>query len=197
MKIIVIASNNKNKVEHIKNKISSLNLGIEIKSAADMHISDEPCEDGKTYEENALIKARYIFSKVGLPTLSDDSGFELKALNGFPGVVSSRFAKACGSYEQAFKILDGCLGGNRNASFCTTLGFVYKNNGKIIEKTFEGKLFGEFVYPAIGDNGFAYCPCFRPNGHEKTLGQMSDELRTSINHRLIALNKFCDFLKHL
>lgn len=197
MKTIVIASGNENKIKQIKEKALLSDLEAAFKSMADVGIEDELCENGITYEENALIKARCIFSQTGLPVLADDSGFELEALNGFPGVVSARFAKACGSYEQAFKIINECLGENRNASFCTTLAFVYERNGQIIEKTFEGKLFGEFVYPAKGDKGFAYCPCFKPNGYEETLGQMSDEFRTNINHRSIALYKFCDFLRSL
>lgn len=197
MKTIIIASTNKNKVDQIKNAVSSLDLGIELKSTADINITEEPYENGKTYAENALIKARYIFSKIGLPSIADDSGFELEALNGFPGIVSARFAKACGSYKQAFKIMDKCLGENRNASFCTTLAFIYKRNNKIIEKTFEGKIFGKFVYPSRGSYGFAYCPCFKPNGYKQTFGQMSNDFRMSINNRSIALNKFCDFLRSL
>lgn len=197
MKTIIISSGNKDKIKQIKDKILPLNLGIELKSLADLNLEDEPAENGITYKENALIKARYTFSKLGLPSLADDSGFELEALNGFPGIVSARFAKACGGYERAFEVIDKCLGENRKALFCTTLAFVYKKNNEIIEKTFEGKICGEFVYPPRGSHGFAYCPCFKPNGYEKTFGEIPDSLREAINHREAALNKFCDFLKKL
>ncbi len=197
MKTIIISSTNKNKIDQIKNMISHLGLGIELKSIAELGITDEPFENGKNYEENALIKARHTFSKVGLPSLADDSGFELEALNGFPGVVSSRFAKACGSYGRAFEIINKCLEENKNASFCTCLAFVYERDNKIIEKTFEGKILGEFIYPPRGNQGFAYCPGFKPNGYEKTFGEMSENLRISVNHRATALNKFFNFLKSL
>ncbi len=197
MKTIVISSSNKNKINQIKKMSCSLGVDAEFKSPADFGITDEPLENGRTYKENALIKAKHIFFKLGLPSLADDSGFELEALNGFPGLVSSRFAKACESYEQAFKIINDCLGENKNSSFFTGLAFVYKKDNKVIEKTFDGKISGEFVYPPRGTHGFGYCPCFKPYGYEQTFGEMPDDLRMSINHRFVALNKFFDFLKNL
>lgn len=189
---VFVASTNKNKICHIESKL--LSLGIEILNMVDFNI-DEPIEDGRTYEENAIIKAENAFLKTGIPSIADDSGFELEFLNGFPGIVSSRFSKACGGHERAIEILNGCLTKDKKASFKTCIALVYGENGKIIKKTFEGSLLGEFVFPPRGENGFGYCPCFKPFGYEETMSEISDELREKINHRAVALNALYEFLR--
>ncbi|HSQ97311.1 MAG TPA: non-canonical purine NTP pyrophosphatase [Rickettsiales bacterium] len=196
MKTIVLASNNSNKIAEISKLLSE--FGIEVKSLKDLGLGD-PIENGKTFTENALIKSNFAFEKTGLPSLADDSGFCVDSLNGFPGLCSARFAKACGSYEESFKIINECINPiNKKANFITTLSFIYKNStGQRIEKIFEGKLDGNFTYPAKGTNGFGYCPCFTPNDYLETFGEMLDEQRMKINHRAIALNKFIDFIKTL
>lgn len=189
---LIIASKNVNKVEHIKNVLREFEIDI-----MDMHKMNlsEPQENGLTYEENALIKAENAFLQCEIPVLADDSGFEIKSLHGFPGVVSARFASACGSYNEAFRILNSCISSDRRASFTTVVALVYKDKGKVLKKTFSGQLDGKFVYPPRGNNGFAYCPCFVPNGYNQTLSEMPDEVRMKFNHRSIALGKLCDFLK--
>ncbi len=187
---LIIASENKNKIVHVKNVLEP--IGIKVKTVSDLGKIEE---NGSTYRENALIKAENVFSKFNTPVLADDSGFEIESLNGFPGTVSARFASACGSYEEAFRILNSCISLNSNASFTTVLVLMYKDNEKIVKKIFDGKLKGKFVFPGRGTNGFGYCPCFIPEGSDQTLAEMSDETRMKFNHRAIALNKLCDFLK--
>ena len=196
MKTIVVASNNSNKIAEISKLLSEFD--IEVKSLKELGLGD-PVENGRTFAENALIKSNYAFEKTGLPALADDSGFCIDSLNDFPGLSSKRFADACGSYEESFKIIHQCINTiNKKAHFTTTLSFIYKdlNNSKI-EKIFEGKMEGNFTYPARGTNGFGYCPCFTPENYSETFGEMSDEQRIKINHRAIALNKFAEFLKEI
>ncbi len=190
MKTIVVASGNEGKVKQIKSFLAS----YDVKSMKDFKIND-PVENGITYAQNALIKARNVFEKCKIPTLADDSGFEIEALNGFPGLVSGRFADACGGYEKTFSILNECLTENKNARFCTVVAFVFEKDGKMHEKVFEGSINGKFVYPPKGDNGFGYCPCFMPDGYNETFAQIPDQVREEINHRSIALRKFADFMR--
>ncbi len=189
---ILVASTNKNKICQIESKLSP--IGIKILNMSDFDIQ-EPPEIGKDYKENAMIKAENAFLKTGIPSLADDSGFELEYLNNFPGIVSARFSEACGGYEKAFEILDKGLSENKKACFRTALAFVYTIDGKVLKKIFEGKLDGEFVFPPRGEHGFGYCPCFKPIGYEKTIAEIPDNLRKKINHRAIALNKFYEFLE--
>ncbi|MDQ5983425.1 MAG: dITP/XTP pyrophosphatase [Eubacteriales bacterium SKADARSKE-1] len=193
MKTIVLASGNENKILEIKSLLGP--FGVNIKTSKELGLS-EPIEDGKTFAENSLIKAKAAFSKTHLPSLADDSGFCIDGLNGFPGLASNRFAKAAGNYENACHILNECLNeNNKKAYFICCISFIYEKSNEIIEKTFTGTFEGEFVYPGRGKNGFAYCPYFLPNGYSQTFSQMPDELRTKINHRAIALNKFLEFFK--
>ncbi|MBQ2671882.1 MAG: non-canonical purine NTP pyrophosphatase [Clostridia bacterium] len=196
MNKLVVASENEGKIFQIKNFLSEYDVNINIKGMKDFDINS-PIENGKTYAENALIKARHTFKITGLPTLADDSGLNIDFLNGFPGLVTARFAEACGGYEKSFEIISKCLeGSSKRISFSTAVAFVYEKGGEVIEKVFEGKINGEFVYPPRGENGFGYCPCFKMDGYDKTLAELSDEEIVEINHRSIALKKFMDFFKN-
>ena len=196
MKEIILASNNENKIKEIGNLLSD--FGVKVRSLKELGLGD-PIEDGKNFKENSLIKAKFGFEKTGLPSLADDSGFCIESLNDFPGLCSARFADACGSYDEAFRIINECINPiNKKAYFITSIAFIYKDTkDNVIENTFEGKIDGSFVYPKRGNNGFAYCPVFQPNGYDKTFGELSNELRTSINHRRLALDKFLNFFKEL
>ena len=195
MNAVVVASGNKGKIMQIKKFFLEHNVDVNIKSMKDFDV-EEPVENGKTYAENAIIKARYTFNITGLPTLADDSGLNIDFLNGFPGLVTGRFAEACGGYEKSFEIISKCLeNSSKTVSFSTAVAFIYKKDGKIIEKVFDGKITGEFVYPPRGKNGFGYCPCFRMSGYDKTLAELPDDEISKINHRATALKKFIDFFK--
>lgn len=190
MKTLILASNNANKIKEIRELLKEYN--IEVKGLKELGLGD-PVEDGKTFQENALIKAKYAFEKTKLPTLADDSGFCIDSINNFPGLCSARFAEAVGTYPEAMKILNDCINQNdKKAHFTTCLAFIDEQGREYI---FEGVLDGEFVYPPRGTNGFGYCSCFTPKGCSETFGEMSNEKRIKINHRAIALKKFLEFLK--
>lgn len=104
---------------------------------------DERNEDGQDFEENALIKARAAFSKTNLPTLADDSGLCVDALNNFTGLASKRFADAAGSYDKATSMLSVCLESKKNAHFVTCVAFIFIQYNKVIEKTFIGGVTGQ------------------------------------------------------
>ncbi len=195
MKKIVLASNNANKIKEIGKLLEPFD--VEVKSLKELGL-DDPVEDGKDFIENSLIKARYAYKETGLPSLADDSGYCIDSMNDFPGLCSARFAKASGGYPEAFRIISECINPiNRKSHYVTCMSFVYDNNGETTEKTFEGVINGEFIYPARGENGFGYDPTFLPDGYNETFGELPNELRTHINHRAIALNKFIDFFKTL
>lgn len=195
MKTIILASNNQNKIKEISKLLEQ--FSVEVKSLKELGLGD-PVEDGKDFQENSLIKARYAFEKTGLPSLADDSGYCIDSLNNFPGLCSARFSKACGGYPEAFKILNECINPNNTKShYITCLSFIYKTNNQVIEKVFEGRIDGSFTYPSRGENGFGYDPTFLPDGYDKTFGELPNELRMTINHRARALNKFFEFFKTL
>jgi XTP/dITP diphosphohydrolase len=195
MEKIVLASNNGDKIKEINNDLQKL-FSIEVKSLKDLGLG-EPDENGTTFQENALIKARYAFDKTGLPSLADDSGFCINSLNDFPGLCSARFIKSVGGIEEAIRILGECINPkDKRSYFVTYLAFIYKNeNNEVIEKIFEGRLNGQFTFPARGNNGFGYSPCFTPDGYNKTFGEIEDSVRCKMNHRALALGKFFSFLK--
>ncbi len=195
MKEIILATNNEGKVNEIKNLLKQFNVNV--KSLKDLQLG-EPIEDGKTFLENAIIKAKYAFEQTGLPTLADDSGFCIDSMNNFPGLCSARFIKACGGNEQAFKIINECINQNdKSAYFITCIAFIYSDNsGHEIIKSFEGKIEGHFSFPAKGNGGFGFDPVFIPNGYDKTFAEMPD-VKVEISHRTRALNKFFDFFKTL
>lgn len=193
METLVLASNNINKVTEIGNLLSDYN--IRVKGLKELGLGD-PIEDGKNFAENAMIKAEYAFKEIGLPTIADDSGFCINSINNFPGLCSSRFADSVGSYPEAMRVLNDCVNiKDRTAYFTTVIAFVYREGNEIKKHIFEGRIDGEFTYPIRGTNGFGYCPCFTPKGYDITFAEMENEVRTKINHRAIALNKFLEFFK--
>ena len=191
-KKLIFATHNQGKVVEIK---QILGEGYDVFSLKDLDIHTEIEENGTSFEENAIIKAKAICEMTGEMVLADDSGFEIKSLHGFPGTVSARFASACESYENAFRILNSCISSGFRASFTTVISLIYEDGGQIVKKLFKGEINGNFVYPGRGTHGFGYCPCFEPEGYNQTLSEMSDDIRMKFNHRAIALGKLCDFLK--
>lgn len=194
MKEIILASNNANKIKEIAKLLEPFN--IEVRSLKELGLGD-PIEDGKDFMENSLIKAKYVYDKTGLPSLADDSGFCIDSLNNFPGLSSARFIKAVGGEEKAFNVINDCINiHNKKAFFITSLVFIYKDNNKTIVKDFEGKVNGNFVFPARGEGGFGFDPVFVPDGYDKTFAEMPEE-KLKISHRTLALKKFIDFFKTL
>lgn len=188
---ILLASANPHKVEELKQILEP--YGIELKSTLDYPGGVDVEEDQPILEGNALKKARYWNLFSGLPALADDTGLEVDALNGAPGVLSARYAGENVTYAQNVTKLLHELDGmnNRKALFRTVIAFV---NGKS-EHLFEGVCEGEIIHEPIGDKGFGYDPVFRPNGYQKTFAELHAEEKNRISHRGRALQKFLEYLK--
>ncbi len=190
MSKIVIASRNKNKIEEMKSLVSD--LGIEILSALDFPNLKEVEEDKPTLEGNALKKARYVHKITGLPALSDDTGLEVEALNGAPGVYSARYAGENVTYQDNVMKLQRKMDGkkNRNAQFRTVVALISENE----ERSFEGVCKGEIIQEQRGKKGFGYDPVFLPNGYDKTFAELDAEIKNRISHRGKAIQKFLNHI---
>jgi XTP/dITP diphosphohydrolase len=152
-------------------------------------------ETGETLEDNALIKAGAIYKHFNRPVFADDTGLEVDALNGAPGVHSARFAGEPKNDKANLKKLidDMKLQNNRNARFRTVI--CYYSEGKA--HYFEGIVEGEIIKTPAGTEGFGYDPVFLPNGYSQTFAQMDLELKNRISHRGLAFKKFVSYLKAL
>ncbi|CUS77139.1 RdgB/HAM1 family non-canonical purine NTP pyrophosphatase [Candidatus Kryptobacter tengchongensis] len=196
---LVLATKNKHKVEEIKQILKiylddELYSRIEILSAGDFIGVPEIEEDGKTYIENALKKAKEIHKFTGLPSIADDSGIEVDFLNGEPGVYSARYAGLRATDEEnnrkLLKKLEDVPLEKRTATFKCVIAYVNKNE----EKIFEGETKGKVIFEPRGMGGFGYDPLFVPDGYELTYAEMPEDLKNKISHRSKAIQKFAEFL---
>ncbi len=192
MQQIVLASRNQDKIEELRSTLKAYDL--ELKSALDFPALKEVEEDRETLEGNALKKARYVHQETGLPALADDTGLEVDALDGRPGVYSARYARESSSYqENVTKLLDELAGvaqKDRDAQFRTVVAFV-AHAGK---HAFEGICRGTILTETRGSGGFGYDPVFQPEGYEQTFGELDAETKNEISHRAKAVQKFCDWV---
>jgi len=193
MKTIVLASRNKHKIEELRQTLAPLD--IELKSTYDFPQLEEVVEDKTTLEGNALKKARYVYEETGLPALSDDTGLEVEALDGRPGVYSARYAGESATYQDNVdKLLDELAGvkfEDRKAQFRTVVAFVSEDG----THTFEGICRGAIIEEERGDKGFGYDPVFLPAGYKETFAELSAKTKNEISHRGKAIEKFYDWLK--
>jgi XTP/dITP diphosphohydrolase len=187
---IIFASNNHNKLKEIK-EISP--PWLTIISLQESGINDELIESSGTIEGNAIQKARQVYEKTGIACFADDSGLEVEALGGKPGVDTAHYAGSDrNSFKNMTKLLDELKGiENRNARFVTVIAF--KNN--LIERTFQGEIKGQIAKELLGKEGFGYDPVFIPENHTITFGQMGQEQKNSISHRSRAVKEFISFLQ--
>lgn len=198
---LLLATHNKNKIKELDYLLEGLDF--DIVSSVEANLS-EPEEDGKTFEENALIKAKQACTESGLLSLADDSGFEVEGIGGQPSIYSARWAHK-GDFSKAFDtikiLLDGAndklqqqgLPANYNSRFVCVLCLYNPVDSSY--KFFRGEVYGSIVFPPRGDNGFAYDTIFIPKGYDKTFAEMTFEEKSSIAHRNIALQKLKDYLK--
>jgi XTP/dITP diphosphohydrolase len=188
---LVFASSNQNKVAEIQKLIGNK---IKLLSLKDINCTEEIAETGKTFHENALIKARYIFDNFKYNCFGDDSGLEVEALNNAPGVYSARYAgEPKNDANNTQKLLKELASkNNRNACFKTVIALII--DGK--EQFFEGEIKGRIALQPIGDGGFGYDPVFIPNGYGRTFAQMSLDEKNSISHRAIAVRELVDYLNN-
>lgn len=187
---IVLASRNKHKVAELQ-RLLNAELGdvIELKSLDDVGITDEIEENGSTFEENAMIKAR-VAATSGYPGLADDSGLVVPALNMEPGIYSARYAGEHGDDAANNALLLKKLEGepNREAAFICSLVMVFPNGSAPIRAV--GAVEGEILLAERGENGFGYDPLFWYDPMGKTLAEMSAEEKNAISHRGCAVRKF-------
>ena len=192
MRTFVIATGNENKVKEFYRMLSP--LGYDVKSIKDLNIEIEAEETGTTFEENSLIKARDIASKLGkeFVVIADDSGLEIKALGGFPGIYSSRFMEGRPYNEKCLEIIKRLDGkDDRTANFTSAISLI---NYVEEDKVFVGKTFGKIDTKIEGENGFGYDPIFYLPERGCTTGELLPEEKNKISHRGIALRKMVEKL---
>lgn len=188
---LVFASNNQHKLDEVKAILAPTH--IEIKSLNDIGFYKEIEETGQTFSENAAIKVNTIYSHIGTNCFADDSGLEVEALGGQPGVYSARYSGEHGNHAaNNQKLLNELKDkSNRNACFKTVIALRIKNELYY----FEGRVDGIIANELSGSEGFGYDPLFIPNGYNKTFAEMSAELKNSISHRKRALEAMLEFLR--
>jgi XTP/dITP diphosphohydrolase len=186
---LVFASSNENKVAELR---AVLPAHIELVSLNDLGFTDDIPETAHTLEGNALLKARHIATRYDVNCFADDTGLEVEALNGAPGVYSARYAGPQRSDKDNMQKLLAELAGkpNRNARFRTVIALIM--DGK--EYLFEGIVHGEIVHEPTGTNGFGYDPLFEPENCGKTFAEQDMQEKNSRSHRARAVKKLVDFL---
>ncbi|MEA3500283.1 MAG: RdgB/HAM1 family non-canonical purine NTP pyrophosphatase [Candidatus Marinimicrobia bacterium] len=191
-KKLVLATRNRDKIKEIKNKLGN---DIIILTIDDFDNMPEVIEDGETLEENAIKKARIIFEHTKLPAIADDTGLFVDALNGRPGVFSSRFAGEDATYDENVDKLIGELKSvsweQRNAKFITVIAYMDDKSMWTVEGRAEGKI----IKDKKGNSGFGYDPVFYYEELGKTFSEMDIEEKNKISHRAIALRKFVEKYK--
>lgn len=187
---LVFATNNPNKLKEAR---AILQDKVEVVSLADINCYDDIPETAETLEGNALIKAKYVFEHFHLDCFSDDTGLEVDALGGEPGVYSARYAGTDKNSEANMKkVLDKLKDiSNRKAHFRTVIALIIDGQ----EYSFDGTIKGEITTEKCGTSGFGYDPIFRPFQSEYTFAEMPAEEKNHISHRALALQKLNDFIK--
>jgi XTP/dITP diphosphohydrolase len=190
---LVIATRNRHKLEEIHAIFNFQNL--EVCSAFDFPDIPDVVEDGDTLEANAIKKAVEICNATGLPALADDSGLEVEALNGEPGVYSARWSgKGCSYHDNNLKLLRELAGNkNRHAQFRTVIALALPGEKPL---TVEGSVQGRIIEELRGDQGFGYDPLFMPDGYNQTFAELPAEVKNKISHRARALNAASNLWTH-
>jgi XTP/dITP diphosphohydrolase len=195
---IVLATRNKKKVEEIRRITTG--LPITVRSLDDFPQCPETVEDQPTFEGNAVKKAREVAAFTGKPALSDDSGLEVDALNGAPGVFSARYAPdAAGgndpkNYEKLLRDLAGVPGAERTARFVCCLALAFPDGAV---RTFFGRAEGLINHAPKGRQGFGYDPVFVPEGFSRTFAEMTSSEKDALSHRGKAIEFLSEFLRSL
>ena len=195
IKKILVGTNNKGKLREIKNLIPK---NIQIFSTLDFKLKS-PKENGKTFEQNSIIKSKYFSKKTNLVCLADDSGLEIDILDKRPGIYSARWAGKNKDFKIAInKVFRELTAKNKNwkkrhikARFICALSISYLNKNLV---SVIGKVEGKISNKAVGKNGFGYDPIFIPNNEKKTFGQMSFSKKYRMDHRFKAFKKIKKFL---
>ena len=189
---LVFATHNNNKLEEVKQLIPP---HIELLSLTDIGCTEEIEETGSTLEENAYIKARYVKRHYGLNCFADDSGLEIDALDGAPGVISARYAGPQKDNEANIRKVRENLKNHaiKTAQFRTVIALCIHDK----EWDCEGVVRGALIDEKRGEGGFGYDPIFIPQGHDKTFAQLGSEVKNKISHRAKATQLFLSKLKEI
>jgi XTP/dITP diphosphohydrolase len=189
---LVFATNNAHKLEEVREVVKD---NFEILSLKDIGCNKDIGETGTTLIDNALIKVRYVKEKYGYDCFGDDTGLEVEALNGAPGVFSARYAgdghDTEANMKKLLKELDGET--DRKACFRSVIALIL--NGE--EHLFEGRIDGDILTEEHGTAGFGYDPVFRPSGYAQTFAELGMDTKNEISHRALAVKKLCNFLSEL
>ncbi|MFO1172469.1 MAG: RdgB/HAM1 family non-canonical purine NTP pyrophosphatase [Hyphomicrobiaceae bacterium] len=190
---LVLASHNPGKLREIAELLAP--YGVDVVSAGALKLP-EPDETETTFAGNARLKSVAAATASGLPALSDDSGLEVAALGGEPGIYSARWAGPAKDFAHAMRLVEEGLQkagattpGQRRANFTAVLSLAWPDG---TSQEFEGKVFGTLVWPPRGTRGFGYDPMFLPDGRNETFGEMEPEAKHAISHRAIAFAKFVE-----
>ena len=187
---LVFASNNKNKIKEIQLLVPQ---SIKVLSLEDIGCFEEIPETADTIEGNAIQKANYVTEKYGYNCFADDTGLEVEALNGEPGVYSARYAgEQKDATDNMDKLLNNLKGiSNRNAQFKTVIALNLNGN----QSLFTGIIKGKIIEEKIGSNGFGYDPIFVAGGYNQTFAELTIGEKSVISHRGLAVKQLVDFLK--
>jgi XTP/dITP diphosphohydrolase len=193
---MIAATNNRHKLEEISSILKD--KGIEVKSLADVGLDIEIEENGDTFIENALIKAREVWRLTGEAAIADDSGLEVDALDGQPGVKSARYSGEAGTdkdvknNEKLKDALKDVPDEKRGARFCSAIAAVFPDGNEI---TVDGYVYGKIGYSEKGEHGFGYDPLFVVDGYGRTMAEIGSAEKNKISHRANALKEFIKKLK--
>lgn len=190
MRTLIFASNNAHKLSEIRNLLENI---VEIQSLKDINLEGDIPETSDTLEGNATQKAEWIYNRIGQDCFADDTGLEVEALDGAPGVYSARYAgEECNPEANMYKLLQKLTGkNNRNAQFRTVIALIIKGE----EKLFNGIVKGSISNEKMGDAGFGYDPIFIPEGFSESFAQMTSDMKNSISHRYRATEELSNYLK--
>jgi XTP/dITP diphosphohydrolase len=186
---LLFATSNVHKLEEIRTMVPE---GFEIIGLKEVGFTGVIPETGATFEENALIKSRFIHRLYGGNVISDDSGIVVDALGGRPGVYSARFAGETATDQENYQLLLSQMETetDRKAHFVAVISLIYNN----VEYFFRGEIPGRIAPAARGENGFGYDPVFIPDGFDKTFGELPSAIKNRLSHRAAAAKKLADFL---
>ncbi|MBT4949139.1 MAG: RdgB/HAM1 family non-canonical purine NTP pyrophosphatase [Actinobacteria bacterium] len=193
---LVIASRNNHKIEEMRRILEQGGLDIELVGTAKFPNLPDVEETGATFAANALLKARAVSEFTGLPTVGDDSGLCVDALNGMPGILSARWSGTHGNDRANLELILAQISqvpiDRRGASFVCAAAYVHPDGTEFVV---EGQMPGTLIDAPRGENGFGYDPIFVPHGHKVTSAEMTSELKDSISHRGKALASLTIALK--
>ena len=191
MRTLIFSTNNKHKIHEVRELIGS---DIVLKSLADVGLEGDIPETSDTLQGNALQKAQWVWERTGNDCFADDTGLEVEALGGAPGVYSARYAGEHCSFDDNINKLLAAMEGNTNRRACFRTVICLIEQG--VPRYFEGRVDGVILTERYGNEGFGYDPIFMPDRFAVSFAEMPLEVKNKISHRGLAVQKLCDYLTH-